>query len=362
MDSLAEKLKPLFDLNDWLSVALVSALALAAALVAFRIGRRIAARPWFSHSALGLMLRRCESSMQLIAPAIALLVVLETASNRIAHIDLVRHWATAFLIAASTFGVASAISAFGDWVIQRHPFNVADNLEARRLLTKTRVVVRTINTILVLVGLSMALITFPAARKFGVSLLASAGAAGLVLGLAAKPVLGNLLAGLQIAVAQPIRIDDVLIVQGEWGRVEEITGTYVVLHIWDGRRLIIPLQWIIENPFQNWTRTSADIINTIMLWVDYRTPIEPLRAELKRLVEAAPEWDRKVSVLQVTDANTQAIQVRIIASSADSGRGWDLQCKIREGMIRFLQRKYPDCLPRARMEFAMTKETAHDRA
>jgi len=340
----------IFGLTDWLSVAIDSALALAVAMVAFRIIRRALAAKWFSHSAIGLMLRRSEPSLQTILPIVALRFVFGFAPDALAHIDSARRLITVALISAVTFAIARLIAAFGEWIIRKHPFNVADNLEARRVMTQTRVVVRTVNTVVVLIGLSAALITFPAVRQFGVSILASAGAAGLVLGLAAKPVLGNILAGLQIAVTQPIRIDDVLIVEGEWGRVEEITGTYVVIAIWDQRRLIVPLQWFIENPFQNWTRTSAEIIGTVVLWLDFRMPLEPLRAELKRIVEQAKEWDRRVCVFQVTDANERAMQIRVLASSADSGRNWDLRCKIREGLLQFVQRNHPTGLPRYRGE------------
>ncbi|MCC2633651.1 MAG: MscS Mechanosensitive ion channel, partial [Ramlibacter sp.] len=149
----------------------------------------------------------------------------------------------------------------------------------------------------------------------------------------------------QLALAQPLRIDDVLIVKGEWGRVEEITGTYVVLKIWDERRLIIPLQWFIENPFENWTRTGSQIMGTVFLWLDYTTPIDPIRVEAKRLVESMPEWDRRVFAVQVTDATDRAIQVRVLVSSLSAGANFDLRCKLREQLVAFLAREYPESLP-----------------
>src|SRR5574337_250940 len=178
------------------------------------------------------------------------------------------------------------------------------------------------------------------------------GLIGLVAGIAARPIFSNLIAGLQIALAQPIRLDDVLVVQGEWGRVEEITGTYVVLRICDERRLVIPLQWFIENPFQNWTRTSASIIGTVFLWVDYRMPLAPLRAEAQRVCEAAPEWDRRLCKLQVVEAGERSIQLRLLVSSAASGQNWDLRCKVREALVDFMQREYPQHLPMTRAELA----------
>jgi small-conductance mechanosensitive channel len=193
------------------------------------------------------------------------------------------------------------------------------------------------------------LMTFPAARQFGASLLASAGLAGLAVGFAAKPVLGNLIAGLQIAFTQPIRLDDVVIVEGEWGRIEEITGTYVVVKIWDDRRLVVPLQYFIETPFQNWTRNSSSIIGSVFFWVDYGIDLEALRKEMDRLLNQVNElWDGRVKVLQVTETSEKCIQLRILASSPDSSKSWDLRCYLRENMINFINCHYPGSLPQLR--------------
>jgi len=258
---------------------------------------------------------------------------------------VVRHWGGVLLIAAATWLVLSTIGGLADGVIERNPMSVEDNLHARQIATQTRVLSRSAMVVVLIAGIAMALMTFPGARQLGASLLASAGVLGIVGGLAAKPVFSNLIAGVQLALAQPIRIDDVLIVKGEWGRVEEITGSYVVLKIWDERRLIVPLTWFIENPFENWTRTGAQILGTVFLWVDYRTPIEPLRAEAKRLVETLTEWDQRVFAVQVTDASDKAIQVRVLVSSQNSGKNFDLRCKLREGLVGFLARQYPEALP-----------------
>jgi small-conductance mechanosensitive channel len=202
----------------------------------------------------------------------------------------------------------------------------------------------------VVIGAAVVLLAIPGVRELGASLLASAGVAGLVLGLAAKPVLSNLIAGLQIALTQPIRLDDVVIIEGEWGRVEEITGSYVVVRIWDERRLVVPLNWFIENPFQNWTRITSRLIGSVFIWLDYRVPLAPLRDELQRLCKAAPEWDGRVCVLQTTDANERAVQLRALVSSADSGLNWDLRCRVREGLIAYVQARHPEALPRWRGE------------
>jgi small-conductance mechanosensitive channel len=207
-------------------------------------------------------------------------------------------------------------------------------------------------------GIALILMTFPAVRQIGTSLLASAGLAGLAAGFAAKPVLGNLIAGLQIAISQPIRIDDVVIVEGEWGRIEEITGTYVVVKIWDERRMVVPLQYFIEKPFQNWTRSTSSIIGSVFLWVDYSVPLEALRAETRRLCEEIPHlWDGRVEVLQVTDTSDKAMQLRILLSSVDSSRNWDARCYVRERLITFVNNRYPECLPQLRAE--MSTRTLH---
>jgi hypothetical protein len=187
-------------------------------------------------------------------------------------------------------------------------------------------------------------------EQIGGSLLASAGVAGIAAGIAARPVLGNLIAGLQIAFTQPIRLDDVVIMENEWGRIEEITATYVVVKIWDERRLIVPLQWIIEHPFENWTRSTSQLLGTVLLWLDYRIPLAPLREELLRVCKSAPEWDQRVSIIQVVDCNEHGMQIRVLISAGDASRRWDLCCRVREAMIDFVQRECPQYLPCLRAE------------
>jgi small-conductance mechanosensitive channel len=192
------------------------------------------------------------------------------------------------------------------------------------------------------------LMVFQPVRQLGTAMLASAGVAGIVIGFAAQKSLATLLAGFQIAITQPIRIDDVVIVEGEWGRIEEITLTYVVVNIWDWRRLVVPITYFIEKPFQNWTRTTSEVIGSIFLHVDYDVPVDALRLELTRILEASPLWDRKVNVLQVTDAKENSLQLRALASATDAGRSWDLRCEVREKLITFVQKNYPASLPRTR--------------
>ena len=192
------------------------------------------------------------------------------------------------------------------------------------------------------------LMTFDAVRQYGISLLASAGAAGLVVGLALQPLLKNLFAGIQLAITQPIRIDDVLVVEGEWGRVEEISSTFVVIRIWDMRRLIVPLSYFIEQPIENWTREGSQIIGVVPLYLDYKAPIEAIREKARELVEGSKYWDGQVFSVQVTDASASTIKVRTIASAHNSSDVWDMRCMLREELIGFLQKEHPDALPRGR--------------
>ena len=243
-----------------------------------------------------------------------------------------------------------AVAAGEQAILRDHPMEVADNLEARRVQTQTRVLSRVLMGAIILVGVSLILLTFPMVRQIGTALLASAGIIGLVAGIAAKPVFGNLIAGLQIALTQPIRLDDVVIVEGEWGRVEEIGSSYVVVRIWDERRMVVPLTWFIENPFQNWTRRSADLLGTAFLWLDYRAPITAIRAELERICKGEALWDGRVCVTQVTETTDHTLQVRLLVSARNSGDAFDLRCIVRERMLDFLAREHPQALPRTRAE------------
>ncbi|HEY0179972.1 MAG TPA: mechanosensitive ion channel domain-containing protein [Dokdonella sp.] len=257
-----------------------------------------------------------------------------------------------------TWLAVRVVGAVEQRILTQHPVEVADNLSARRVQTQTRVISRVLQGGFVLIGVASALMTFPAIRQLGATLLASAGIVGLVAGIAAKPVFGNLIAGLQIALTQPIRLDDVVIVEGEWGRIEEITSAYVVVRIWDERRLVVPLQWFIENPFQNWTRTSSQLLGTTFLRLDYRAPIDAIRDELRRICESDQRWDRRVCVAQVTDADARTIEVRLLVSSSNSGDLFDLRCAVRERMLAFLQRTSPESLPRVRMDLERRPERA----
>jgi small-conductance mechanosensitive channel len=343
---LTDSLREIMD--HWLPTAISLAIALAAAAIAWRAGMAVLRR-LVRHRPVAQVFVQCgESAGAAVAALLATQLVLQSAPRDLPWMGPLRHVTALLLIGAVTLLVARLAAAISDAVAVRYPVGVADNMAARRILTQTRVLTRTLISVIIVVGVSLALLTFPGVRNIGASLLASAGIAGLVLGVAAKPILGNLLAGLQLAISQPIRIDDVVIVEGEWGKIEEIGRTYVVVAIWDQRRLIVPLQHFIEKPFQNWTHVSSDILGTVFLWVDYGMPVDPLRSELRRICEAAPEWDRRVCLIQATDASEHSMQLRVLVSSADASRNWDLRCMVREKLIDFIRREYPQFLPQVR--------------
>ncbi|HEY8606661.1 MAG TPA: mechanosensitive ion channel domain-containing protein [Noviherbaspirillum sp.] len=277
-------------------------------------------------------------------------VILRSAPTDLPGLSTVRHFTGLSIVCGLTWLGLRCVRAVTHTILELNPADTPDNLHARRVQTQTRVLSRSVMALILMIGSGTALSTLPLLREIGTSLLASAGVAGLVVGLAAKPVLGNLLAGMQIALTQPIRLDDVVIVQNEWGQIEEITGTYVVVRIWDQRRMIVPLQWFIENPFQNWTRSSAEILGTVLIWVDYRMPVEALREEAARICKASPEWDGRLCQTHVVEVSDRAMQVRVLVSAGDAGRAWDLRCKMREALVAFMQREYRAFLPRLRTE------------
>ncbi|HEY4065029.1 MAG TPA: mechanosensitive ion channel domain-containing protein [Puia sp.] len=250
------------------------------------------------------------------------------------------------------------IKVFEDYVYHSFDIQKADNLKERKIRTQLQFVRRLAISLIIILTICVILLSFNNLRKIGTGLLTGVGVGGIIIGFAAQKSLGNFLAGFQIAFTQPLRIDDVLVVEGEWGRVEEITLTYVVLNIWDQRRLILPINYFVEKPFQNWTRNTADIMGTVFLYLDYTIPLTPLRKELTRLLESNPLWDKRINVLQVTNTSEKTIEVRALMSASSSGNAFDLRCDVREGLITYVQEHYPDCFPvtRAILEKEITKK------
>ncbi|WBV43050.1 mechanosensitive ion channel family protein [Pseudoroseomonas cervicalis] len=254
-----------------------------------------------------------------------------------------------------------ALTALHIWTtvyLRRFKLEAEDNLLARKHATQSRILQRVAATLIVVITAAVALMTFDGVRQYGVSLLASAGAAGIVVGLALQPLLKNLVAGIQLAITQPIRLEDAVIVEGEWGNVEEISSTYVVVRLWDWRRMVLPLSYFIENPFQNWTREGAALIGTVMLYVDYTAPIPEMRRKLEEIAKGSSRWDGKVVNMQVTDFKQETMEVRMLVSAGNAGRAFDLRCEVREKMIGWLQAEYPHALPRRRAEIDRAPQAA----
>jgi len=341
--------------TDW-SIAAINVGSAVGVIVAglvthafvFMALKRMAAR---GHSLLeDAITRHCAAPLRLIFPLLALDIVMPSLNIHAAVDDLVQHLIALLLIAGVAWLMIRVMLVAEDLLLERFRLDVPDNLRARRVRTQFEVFHRVASAAVFVIALGLALTTFKWATTLGGTVLASAGIVGLAASITARPTIENLIAGLQIALTEPIRLEDVVIANGEWGQIEEITTTYVVLRTWDLRREILPISYFIQTPFENWTRKNTDLMAYIYLYLDYTMPIEPLRLELTRILTNSPRWDKKVNVLQISDANEHAIQVRALMSASDSGAAWDLRCEVREKLLEFIQQNYPQCLPRNRNE------------
>jgi len=298
---------------------------------------------------------RTDRPAALILPLTALLIVTPGLPLPEAWKEPLRHLLVIVIIGAAAWMAVALIDVGGDYLAGRYRVDISDNLTARRIRTQFGVLRRLGLIAVCVVAAAATLMTFPSVWNIGASLFASAGVVGLVVGMAARPALSNLLAGIQIAMTEPIRIEDVVIVEGEWGWIEEIGSTFVVVRIWDLRRLVVPLSYFIEHPFQNWTRISAELLGTVFVYTDYSVPVEEVRQELRRILESSGMWDGKSCGLQVTNATDHVVEMRALMSAPNSGTAWDLRCYVREKLIGFLQRKYPESLPRTRAEVQLDR-------
>ncbi|MBU1044436.1 MAG: mechanosensitive ion channel family protein [Candidatus Omnitrophica bacterium] len=254
------------------------------------------------------------------------------------------------LIALFGWAAVRAIYIVRDAFLSRYNIDVRDNVHARSMHTQMQMIANIIVVVIFVLTVSFILMSFSEVRHIGVSILASAGIVGIVVGFAAQKTLGNLIAGIQMAIAQPIRLGDVVVIENEWGWIEEIKLTFVVVRIWDLRRLVVPISYFFEKPFQNWTRTSADLLGTVFIYTDYTVPVEEVRKELTRILENNSKWDKKVNGLQVTNLTEKTVELRALMSAADSPTAWNLRCEVREKLLEFLQKRFPECLPRTRVE------------
>jgi small-conductance mechanosensitive channel len=355
MDSIRALLIRLKDLLAWLPDPVVAVLILAlAAAIALALHR------WARKLVRGLFAARYPNVLAYFTQIrgltrLALLILAMIVAIPVAPIDPdTASWLARLMLMAviglTGWAAIVALHIAADIYLRRFRLDVDDNLLARKHNTQVRVLLRTADGLLVLITFGAALMTFEPVRQYGVSLFASAGVAGIIAGLAARPVLSNLIAGVQLAMTQPIRIDDAVIVENEWGTIEEITSTYVVVRLWDWRRMIVPLTYFIEKPFQNWTRESSALIGSAFVYVDYRAPVEAIREKLGEIVKQSPNWNGQVVNLQVTDTRESTIELRCLASANSAGAAFDLRCEIREKLIDFLQREHPEALPRQRSE------------
>jgi small-conductance mechanosensitive channel len=335
---------------EWI-VGLLGAVLLAGIMghyLIFKILLRFANRT--KSSLDNSFVKHCYRPMQWTAVLFIIRLVLPAAELTDRYRTLAEHVLSLLFIGLVSWLLIKISFVLEDYILSRFRVDEKDNLRARKIHTQLRVLKRIITTVVGILALGTMLMTFDKVRQLGTTILASAGIIGIVVGMAAQRTIGTFIAGLQIAFTQPIRVDDVVIVENEWGRIEEITLTYVVVKIWDLRRLVVPITYFIEKPFQNWTRITSDLLGTVYLYLDYTIPIQVVRNEFDRILKKSDHWDGKVNVVQVTNATDKTVEVRALMSASDSSSAWTLRCEVREKLIDFLQKNYPQHLPRLRAE------------
>jgi small-conductance mechanosensitive channel len=346
------------DTRAWvISVAILAgaiALALAAHFILFSLVERLTSRKdqVITHS----FAKRANKPARVILPLLALVLVIPLAPLPGQLKNILQHALGLGVIAAIGWTIVTLAELAGDIIFSRYTIEAPDNLTARRIRTQTQVLQRVVILTVSFVTAAIMLMTFPEVRHVGLSLLASAGLAGLIVGMAARPALANLMAGVQVALTQPIRIEDAVVLEGEWGWIEEIATTYVVVRLWDLRRLIVPLSDFIEKPFQNWTRTTSEILGTVLIYADYSVPVQELRDELHRILETTDLWNKKTWALQVTDATESTIQIRALMSARNGPAAFDLRCYVRERLVQYLRERHPSALPKKRAEISAFME------
>lgn len=309
-----------------------------------------------SYSLFRSFIRRFNRVLSIFIPLVIFNSLLPFSHFNTTTLRVVSRLNEILLVAFFAVALIQAIKVFEDYLYHRFDVNKENNLRERKVRTQIVFIRKVVVTIIILVSLAIILLSFESMQKIGAGLLTGVGVGGIIIGFAAQKSLGNLLAGFQIAFTQPIRMDDVLVVEGEWGRVEEINLTYVVVNIWDKRRLVLPITYFIEKPFQNWTRTTAEILGTVFIYTDFTIPVQQLREKLTALLTGHPLWDGQVNVLQVTDFKEQTMEIRCLMSCRNSGQAFDLRCYIREKMIEYIRTNFPDALSRTRIEYLPAAE------
>ncbi len=301
-------------------------------------------------------IKHCQSPLRIIFPLLALSLFLPVLSLPDDLLSPLRHLISVGVIVSVTWLLIRATKTLEDVLLVRFPIDERDNLRARKFRTQLQILRKTVVFVLALLAFAAVLMTFEKVRQLGTAILASAGIAGIVLGFATQRTISTVLAGLQIAITQPIRVDDVVIVENEWGRIEEIALTYVVVRIWDLRRLVVPITYFIEKPFQNWTRISADLLGSVFIYADYTLPVQRIREELHSILKTSSLWDGRSWGLQVTATTERTVELRALMSASDASSAWNLRCEVREKLLEFIQKNYPESLPRIRADLASGKE------
>jgi len=317
-------------------------------LMLFSLLKKLGDRPDFPFNPI--IVARMRAPARLLLPLLALLLVAPSLALPAELLAVSQHLFSLCFIGLITWLFIDAILAGRDIIIARYDIDAKESYKARSLYTQLTLLVKVVLVIVVVIALATMLMSFAKIRAFGLSILASAGIMGIIVGFAAQRSLSTLLAGLQIAITQPIRINDVVIVEGEWGTIEEITLTYVVVKVWDLRRLIVPVSFFLEKTFQNWTRSTTNILGTVLFNVDYTAPVPLIRQKLLEVLQQSPLWDREVWGLQVTGSDKQVLELRALMSAVDAPTCWDLRCEVREKLVAFLQESHPESLPRVRAE------------
>jgi small-conductance mechanosensitive channel len=350
MDAIFAKLDQIFGwIPQWfIGLAIVACTILAALFVhsiAIRVTRRMLGH---RRPVAILFLDRTAGPTRLALGLAAVAFVLPLAPLNDALRQQLSHFLAVAVIALVGWISIRAVDMAATRYLAQFRLDIDENFLARKHITQVRVFKRVIDTLVIIIAVSTALMTFDSVKQYGVSLFASAGAAGLIVGLAARPLLSNLIAGVQIAITQPIRIEDAVIIENEWGWVEDIASTYVVIRLWDWRRMVVPLSYFIERPFQNWTRDAQSLIGAIALHVDYSADVPRIRKRLEQVARESKLWDGAVVNLQVIDTHPRTIELRALVSARNAPQSWDLRCEIREKLLAFIREEMPEALPRER--------------
>ncbi len=343
----------MFAVPGWESIATnigIVVFALLAGMAIFRVIFSVLLRlaGKVGPSLSGIIVERSRGPVRLLLPLLALMIAVPSLAVPAPIHEVVQHLISLILIAAIAWLSLNATLAGRDVIMSRYDIGARDNLKARAIQTQLTVIVKIMTVVVIVISVATMLMTFDRIRQVGVSILASAGLVGIILGFAAQRTIATIFAGLQIAFTQPVRIDDVVIVEGQYGWIEEITLTYIVVRVWDLRRLIVPVTQFLEKPFENWTRVSSNLMGTVFLYTDYAVPVEEVRQKLHEILQGSDKWDQRAWGMQVTNANERTMELRALVSAADSATLWDLRCEVREKLLAFLQASHPESFPRMR--------------